>query len=153
MITDDQLLAFIRESNKIEGITEEPLDREIGAYKWFLGQDVLRQHHVEVLVGTIQPGARLRDQPGMNVQVGDHVPPAGGHRIVALLGVVLDQANGGESAYRVHLKYENLHPFMDGNGRSGRAIWLWQMLRKQGGAPLGFLHHFYYQTLEAQDDR
>jgi Fic family protein len=42
---------------------------------------------------------------------------------------------------------------MDGNGRSGRAIWLWQMLRQEGGAPLGFLHHFYYQTLEAQDVR
>jgi hypothetical protein len=26
-----------------------------------------------------------------------------------------------------------------------RALWLWIM---SGDAPLGFLHHFYYQTLE-----
>ena len=37
------------------------------------------------------------------------------------------------------------HPFTDGNGRSGRALWLWQM---NNHAPFGFLHTFYYQTLE-----
>jgi len=39
---------------------------------------------------------------------------------------------------------------MDGNGRTGRAIWAWQMQRL-GRDPfaLPFLHRFYYQTLEA----
>jgi hypothetical protein len=39
-------------------------------------------------------------------------------------------------------------PTTDGNGRSGRALWLWCM---RGRAPLGFLHQFYYQTLGAAE--
>jgi len=39
---------------------------------------------------------------------------------------------------------------MDGNGRSGRAIWAWQMLGdEQDPFAIPFLHRFYYQTLDA----
>ena len=50
-----------------------------------------------------------------------------------------------------HVQYERLHPFTDGNGRSGRALWAWQMMRRREGLALGFLHRFYYQTLVARD--
>jgi len=46
-------------------------------------------------------------------------------------------------AFEVHLDYEHLHPFTDGNGRSARMLWAWQMRE----FPLGFLHTFYYQAL------
>ncbi len=47
------------------------------------------------------------------------------------------------------VRYELLHPFSVGNGRSGRTLWAWCMLRR-GDDPftLPFLHRFYYQTLE-----
>jgi Fic family protein len=50
----------------------------------------------------------------------------------------------------MHVEFEKLHPFMDGNGRTGRAIWVWHMLRC-GRKPfeISFLHRFYYQTLAA----
>lgn len=47
--------------------------------------------------------------------------------------------------WEVHIAYEMLHPFTDGNGRSGRMLWAWQMRN----FPLDFLHTFYYQTLNA----
>ena len=56
----------------------------------------------------------------------------------------------------VHLsgrcRYETLHPFMDGNGRSGRILWAWQMIEHNiaPGLSLGFLHAYYYQTLAAR---
>jgi hypothetical protein len=55
--------------------------------------------------------------------------------------------------YILHVEYEQLHPFTDGNGRSGRAMWLYAMKkcgRLEQGLNLGFLHAFYYQTLSAQ---
>lgn len=38
---------------------------------------------------------------------------------------------------------------MDGNGRSGRAIWAWMRLKENRDPfQLGFLHSFYYESLE-----
>jgi hypothetical protein len=83
------------------------------------------------------------------VRVGNHYPPKGGEFIVGHLEDILLVANNGHaSPYEVHCRYERLHPFTDGNGRSGRVLWAWQM-QKQYGICKGFLHQFYYQALDA----
>jgi hypothetical protein len=43
--------------------------------------------------------------------------------------------------YPAHIRYEKLHPFMDGNGRSGRAIWA-LMMRGRDPFSLPFLHRW-----------
>jgi len=71
----------------------------------------------------------------------------------ANVGEVIDTAvqAGANSVhpYLIHHAYETLHPFMDGNGRSGRILWACQMLAHDysPGLALGFLHCFYYQAL------
>jgi Fic family protein len=85
----------------------------------------------------------------MNVCVGSHTPPEGGEHIVVQLQALLTAINENIlSPFEAHLKYEALHPFTDGNGRSGRAIWYW-MMKNTLRVDLGFLHAFYYQTLNA----
>lgn len=148
-LTDSELLRFVAESNRIEGITREPTHEEFQATRVFLGLTSVSVGNLEVFVAICAgAGARIRDRPGMDVRVGNHIPPRGGFEITPALRGILGFANAGGDPFDVHLKYETLHPFTDGNGRSGRALWAWQMLRQDRPfARIGFLHSFYYQAL------
>ena len=137
------IIDFVRESNRIEGIKREPTNAEIEAHLDFLDAKEIYVSHFELFVEQVQPNARLRRLPHMNVRVGNHIPPTGGPGVEASLNGLLHCVS---DPWKAHCMYEDLHPFTDGNGRSGRVFWL----RLMGGieaAPLGFLHHFYYQTL------
>jgi hypothetical protein len=143
---------FIAESNCIEGIGKT-LDRERDAHAAFLALPALNMEDIVSFVGIVAPGHRLRDRNGLNVRVGEYVAPRGGPAIKARLHTILLSANTGAHPFGIHADYERLHPFTDGNGRSGRAIWLWQMLRTnraEQARQLGFLHTWYYQSLEDQ---
>jgi len=139
---------FIVESNSIEGITRPPIAAELRAFKHFLTLPKLTVFHLQGFVHACQPDAVLRDRVGTDVHVGNYAPPPGcpeiRERLAALLECISENRTP-EAAHAHHIEYEALHPFTDGNGRSGRAVWAWQMQR----FPLGFLHHFYYQTLRA----
>ena len=141
----NELVDFVRESNRIEGILRDPTEDEIAAHRLLIALDKIAVPDLEIFVAVVQPGARLRRQHGWNVQVGNHVAPPGGPAIEASLVDMLISMEW-RGAYETHLAYEDLHPFTDGNGRSGRVLWLRQM---DGHAPIGFLHRFYYQTLDA----
>ena len=184
---------FIRESNRIEGIVRDPTQDEIDAHTHFLSVIEITSADVENFVHLIQPNAVLRDKVGLDVCVGDHIPPAGGPNIREKLNQLLYTVNDAtyrsqridslqkmledaphdpiaavllaeelqrptnskvriKQAYTLHHEYETLHPFTDGNGRSGRVLWLW-MLGGIKNTPLGFLHHWYYQSLSFDGNR
>ncbi len=93
----------------------------------------------------MKPG--LRVLPGMDVRVGYHLPPPGGPGIEADLKELCNQALDLHP-YELHQRFEQLHPFMDGNGRVGRMLWTWAMTQRDWSVRLGFLHTWYYQSLE-----
>ncbi len=139
--------AFVRESNMIEGI-KRTTGEHYFATQAFLNSD-LRVRAVVQLVSRLQPDARLRNRsqiPG--VRVGNHIAPPSGPDIEARLTVLL---RSGGDPWLQHCIYESLHPFTDGNGRSGRAVWLWRHINEPGHDPhavgRGFLHSWYYHTL------
>lgn len=140
----------VLESNRIEGIMRLPSEAELKMHEEFMKLRDLTIPNLEVFVKTYQPDAILRSRMGLNVRIGRFFPMAGGPKIVEKLNELLAQINaGGIDAWTAHIQYEQLHPFTDGNGRSGRAIWYW-MMRDTGLENLGFLHAFYYQTLHAE---
>ena len=132
---------FVVESNKIENIIREPTREEIDELVRFINLGKITVEDLVKFVSIYQPDARLRDEYGMNVRIGNYYPPFGGPDIVETLRSLL---GSDYNVHRLHIEYEKLHPFSDCNGRSGRALWAWHMKDLTGG----FLLNFYYQTLQ-----
>ena len=139
---------WIRESNLIEDVDDPKEDaRSLRAWKWFLGQslflDTIREVHKKIM------RVRLKGlHPGTfrvcNVRVGyrvcppwDHVPGLMSEWILrwggsAQITHLYSWANRTKEA---HVEFEKIHPFVDGNGRTGRMIMNWQRV-KMGLEPL-----------------
>lgn len=72
----------------------------------------------------------------INVRVGEHFPPA--HQDVSILMFdLLEWWNKAApelspviSSAILHYRFEEIHPFADGNGRVGRALALWELYRR-----------------------
>ena len=72
----------------------------------------------------------------INVRVGEHFPPA--HQDVSpLMFELLTWWNKEApklspilSSSILHYRFEDIHPFADGNGRTGRALALWELYRR-----------------------
>ena len=142
---------FVKESNKIERLVGFQTE-ELEAHREFLALDRIEigdiSHFVRRVAGM---GSVLRMREGLNVKIGHHIPPQGGEGLIFRLKGLLAAVNSHMvSPYEAHCRFEYLHPYMDGNGRAGRVLWLWMM---GGTSELqhGFLHTFYYQTLSQKE--
>jgi hypothetical protein len=148
------IITLVAESNTIEGIKRPPTEAEIQEFYHFLQLPVITIDDLIHFVSVYQPGAILRERIGLDVRIGNHKPPPGGPFMRTYLQRMLsdifwdeEEPDSSLHAWKTHLEYESLHPFTDGNGRSGRMLWYW-MMREHPYFPLGFLHAFYYQTLQ-----
>lgn len=101
------------------------------------GRAMLDLH--QIVMRDIDPewGGRLRNGP-VFIKGSRHTPPN-----AALVSEKLDElvAWAGQChlhpvllAAETHFRFESLHPFFDGNGRTGRLLLNWQLL--QGGFPI-----------------
>jgi len=82
------------------------------------------------------------------VQVGNHVPPAP-NDVSPLMFELLEWWNSASqslspvlSSAILHYRFEYIHPFADGNGRTGRALALWDLYRR------GFDAHYLFSVDE-----
>ena len=138
-------VSFITESNYIEGITIPPTDSDIRMFLEFMELPRVTTQDMVAFVKQFEPSAYLRDSGWINsVQVGSWVAPSSGPMIRHTLDNILHMATPS-NAFFTHVLYEELHPFTDCNGRSGRMLWAHQM--GYARLKLGFLHKFYHQSL------
>lgn len=141
-MTPIHIYNFVKESNAIENIFREPTDTEIEEFQRFINLSKITINELKKFVSVYQPNAKLRSEYGMNVRVGKYYPPFGGPTIVDELQQLLDKEPMLD-AFSLHIEYEIIHPFMDVNGRSGRALWAW----KYKDLARGFLFPFYMSSL------
>lgn len=104
-------------------------------------QQVIRHEDLFELHGIIAGGG-VMDQGdagkyrSMNVRVGAYFPPAY-QDVSSLMFDLLDWWNRDAAALSavissavLHYRFEEIHPFADGNGRMGRALALWDLYRR-----------------------
>ena len=153
--SDDELKQFAYESNMIERILDEQSASEhYHALKILLSVDEMSINALKNFVRVIQPDAKLRELPSDRVWIGGHEAPSGPVAYTAITKLIELVNNNQEDAWTTHKLYESIHPFLDGNGRSGRALFLWQISYNDERyyPSLSFLHNVYYRELSQQRD-
>jgi Fic family protein len=103
---------------------------------------VLKLHAI-IAKGVMDQGAAGRYRE-ISVRVGRYVPPPPG-QVSGLMAELLAWWNTEAkrwspviSSAMVHYRFEEIHPFADGNGRTGRALATWELYRR------GFdTHHIF----------
>jgi Fic family protein len=107
---------------------------EQAAKKRLTHEDVFRLH--AIIAGEVMDQGEPGRYRTMRVRVGHYVPPP--HEDVSgLMFELLEWWNQEASAISpvsssaiVHHRFETIHPFADGNGRTGRALALWELYRR-----------------------
>ena len=163
MPEDGLLRDFVIESNAIEGYLlqdyswEHPLfSQHFAVLMNTLNDAGFEQHfrhphdiHKQLMAGLLDP-KYVGCVRTSGVQVGNHIaPPA----FIAkeLIELWTDAAMLGQDAEWFHKAFEYIHPYVDGNGRTGRI--LWAMMRAIAGEPFEIVARFvsrqsYYRSLQ-----
>lgn len=115
----------------------------------------------QMLIGGIREeiAGRFRNK-GEYVRVGTYIAPAPEH-VEIMIAAVLSEYESDHDSYfldkmaKFHLNFENIHPFCDGNGRIGRVLICYQLLRL--GFPLIIIRdkekEIYYKAFADYRDK
>ncbi len=147
MIVKHDVLEFLRESNNIEGIwDDDSLIQAVYAWDYLIMQKelnphvILKTHKILMLHQPLMPNERgyFRRVP---VWIGGR--EAGNYKTIsesidnwckdAMTSIELP-GKAGKHIRIDHVEYELIHPFVDGNGRTGRMFMNWQ--RVKAGLPI-----------------
>ena len=109
-------------------------------------EDVLRLH--AIIAGKVMDQGEAGRYRTIRVRVGAHVPPSPSD-VSGLMFELLEWWTTESKALSpvlssaiVHYRFEAIHPFADGNGRTGRALALWELYRR------GFDSHHIFSVDE-----
>ncbi len=112
------------------------------------GKEIIRHEDVfdlhRILAGGVMDQGDAGRYRSIAVRVGNYMPPAPAE-VSGLMFELLEwcHTKAGEispvlSSAILHYRFEAIHPFADGNGRTGRALALWELYRR------GFdTHHIF----------
>ncbi|MFH0878941.1 MAG: Fic family protein [Lentisphaerota bacterium] len=97
-------------------------------------EDLFRLH--AIMAGQVMDQGEAGTYRKIRVRVGPHVPPPP-DEVSGLMFELLEWRNQEAVALSpvlssaiLHYRFEDIHPFADGNGRTGRALALWELYRR-----------------------
>lgn len=140
---DDKTIEFLKESNAIERVyDEDSLQQAKYAWEYIMEQEELTLHDVLRVHWILMKNQDLRpDEKGffrrcavfIGGRQGTHHEKVG----QAISEWVTEMNKGDYSFYgtseeiskKLHVEYEKIHPFVDGNGRTGRIFMNWWRIR------------------------
>jgi len=139
-----EVLTFLRESNNIEDVWDDlSLQQALLAWEYVSTEDkltipvILKTHKILMLHQPLLPNEKgyLRECPvyigGREALHYSQIKPA----LEAWCIRVNTHTTIGTSSWKKdHVEYERIHPFVDGNGRTGRIFMNWQRIK--AGSPL-----------------
>lgn len=105
-------------------------------------EDVLKLH--AVIASNVMDQGRAGRYRDIRVRVGTYLPPAP-EMVSGMMAELLEWWSARSAKWSpvissavIHYQFEAIHPFADGNGRTGRALALWELYRR------GFdTHHIF----------
>lgn len=153
---EDAIEDFLRESNAIEGIyDEDSLQQALYAWNYLIQEEqmtpsvILKTHKILMLHQPLSPDERGYFRK-VAVSVGgnfcerwQNVPPLIQKWCINVNDMVIN-GQKESSLFKEkmvkdhHVNYEHIHPFVDGNGRTGRMFMNWERLKI--GLPLLIIH-------------
>lgn len=145
-------IEFLRESNKIEEVYDDfALEDAKKAWKYALTVDVMTPGEISkihaILMKRIDPQIAGTFRT-FDIRIGRNIVRYKGMDILlSTLQDICDKLNNDDLsadslarayAKETHVDYEHLHPFPDGNGRSGRILYNWHLTRMD--CPIHVIH-------------
>ena len=132
---------FLRESNAIEGVyDDESFDQAMLAWDYLYNQDVLTLDVIKQTHNILMKNSDLRESEigkfrTIDVWVGRHrgfTPKSIEPNLLMRFCFECMRASPPPEWQQLHVIYEKIHPFVDGNGRTGRMFMNWTRVKRCG---------------------